>query len=390
MQGFFLKGVTLNENEALTLRAVQELCRKEIAPMAADVDEKERFPWEAIHKINDMGFNSLFIPEAYGGTPISKLAWLTIVKEISKACSSTGLIVATTAHCCYPIVLFGTDEQKKKFLPIFLKGAVGAFSLTESDAGSDAKSMKSVALKTSDGYILNGTKSFVTSGDVAEILTMFVKVKEKNEILGISPFVLTKDMTGLIVGKIQKKMGLRASQTADITIEDCYVPADHLLGSPRDGLGILLRCLNESRPNIAAQAIGTAEAAFEAAVSYANQRIQFGKQLIQHQGIQFMIAEMATDIQAAWQVLLHVARLIDQGQEDFATEASMAKLLAGEMSERVTSNAIQIHGGYGYCRDYPVERLYRDSRITQIYEGTNQIQKIVIGRHFSEKIKDML
>ena len=385
MQGFFLKGINLNENETLTLRAVQELCRKEIAPMAADVDEKERFPWEAIQKINDMGFNSLFIPEAYGGNPISKVAWLTIVKEISKACSSTGLIVATTAHCCYPIVLFGTDEQKKKFLPIILRGAVGAFSLTESDAGSDAKAMKSVALKTSNGYILNGTKSFVTSGDEAEIMTMFVKVKEKNEILGISPFVLTKDMAGINVGKIQKKMGLRASQTADISIEDCHVPADHILGSPKDGLGILLRCLNESRPNIAAQSVGTAEAAFEAAVSYANQRIQFGKSLIQHQGIQFMIAEMATEIQAAWQMLLHVARLIDQGQEDFSTEASMAKLLAGEMSERVTSNAIQIHGGYGYCRDYPVERLYRDSRITQIYEGTNQIQKMVIGRHFAQK-----
>ena len=385
MKDFFFRGVILTEDEALTLQAVQELCRKEIAPRAVEVDQSERFPWENIQKINEMGLNSLFIPETYGGNLVSKVAWLTILKEISKACPSTGLIFATTAHSCYPIVKFGTDEQKSKFLPFFLKGALGAFSLTESDAGSDVKAMKSVALKTSDGYVLNGTKSFVTSGNMADILTVFMRVKEKNEISGINPFIITKDMAGFKIGKIQEKMGLRASQTVDIVLDDCHVPADHMLSTPKEGFGILLRGLNESRPNIAAQAIGLAEAAFEAAVSYANQRVQFGKRLIQHQGIQFIIAEMATEIQAAWQLLLHLGRLIDQGQEDFSAEASMAKLFAAEVAERVASNAIQIHGGYGYCRDYSVERLYRDARITQIYEGTNQIQKIVIGKYFTER-----
>lgn len=385
MKGFFLKGVSLTEDEKLVLETVQDLCRKEIAPRAAQIDEEERFPWENIQKINEMGLNGLFVPEEYGGNPVSKIAWLVILKEISKACPSTGIIFATTSHCCYPIVQFGSHEQKEKFLPLFLQGALGAISITESHAGSDAKAMRTLALKTPDGYILNGTKTFVTSGDVADILTIFAKVKEKDRILGLSPFVVTKEMSGFGVGKVEKKMGIRASSTAEVILEECHVPADHLLGKPGKGFSILLSSLNSSRPNIAAQAVGLAEAAFEAAITYANQRIQFGKRIIEHQGIQFMIAEMATQIQAAWQLVLHVGRLMDQGHKDYSAEASMAKLLASEMAERVVSNAVQIHGGYGYCRDYPVERLFRDAKITQIYEGTSQIQKIVIGRYFMEK-----
>ena len=385
MKDFLLKGVTLNEDERLVFETVRDLCRHEIAPRAAEVDRLESFPWENIRKINEMGLNGLFIPEEYGGNPVSKIAWLIILKEISRACPSTGVIFATTSHCCYPIVQFGTNEQKKKFLPIILKGALGAFSITESEAGSDAKAMRALASKTSDGYVLNGRKTFVTTGDVADILTVFVKVKEKDEILGLSPFVLTKDLTGLSVGKKEEKMGLRASSTAEVILEDCRVPPDHLLGAPGEGFSILLRSLNSSRPNIAAQAVGMAEAAFDAAVSYANERMQFGKRIIEHQGIQFMIAEMATQLQAAWQLILYVGRLMEKGQEDYSNEASMAKLMASEVVERVASDAIQIFGGYGYCRDYPVERIYRDAKITQIYEGTSQIQKIVIGRYFTEK-----
>ena len=385
MKDFLLKGITLNDEEKLLLETVQDLCRKEIGPRAAEVDETETFPWENIKLINEIGLNGLFIPEDFGGNPVSKTAWLVTLKEISKACPSTGVILATTSHSCYPIVKFGTREQKEKFLPMFLEGALGAISMTESHAGSDVRSMRATAVKTADGYLINGTKAFVTTGDAADVLTIFLKVKEKDESLGLSPFIITKDMAGFSVGKKEAKMGVRASSTAEVILEDCHVPPDHLIGAPGQGFKILLDYLNDSRPNIAAQAVGVAEAAFEAAVSYANQRIQFGKRIIEHQGIQFMISEMATRIQAAWQSVLHVARLMDQGYEDFAAEASMAKLMASEVAERVASDAIQIHGGYGYCRDFPVERIFRDSKITQIYEGTSQIQKIVIGRHFTEK-----
>jgi acyl-CoA dehydrogenase len=380
-----LKGITLSEEEKLVVETVQDLCRKDIGPLAAEVDRDERFPWENIEKINEIGLNGLFIPEAYGGSPVSKTAWLVILRELSKACPSTAIIFATTSHCCYPIVKFGTHKQKEKFLPMFLEGALGAISMSESHAGSDVRSMKSTAIKTPDGYIVNGTKTFVTSGDTADLFSVFLNVRENGKALGLSPFVITKDMPGFSVGKKEEKMGVRASSTAGIVLEDCHVPEDHLIGVPGEGFRILLSYLNDSRPNIAAQAVGVAEAAFEAAVSYANERVQFGKRIIEHQGIQFMIAEMATRIQAAWQSVLHVARLMDLGHEDFSAEASMAKLMASEMAEKVTSDAIQIHGGYGYCRDYPVERMMRDSKITQIYEGTSQIQKIVIGRHFTEK-----
>jgi alkylation response protein AidB-like acyl-CoA dehydrogenase len=386
MKDFLLKGVTLNQEEKMILETVQDLCRKEIAPRAAEVDAEERFPWENIKKINEIGLNGLFVPEQYGGNPISKTAWLVILKEISKACPSTGIILATNSHCAYPVIHFGNAEQKQKFLPKFMEGALGAISMTESNAGSDVRSMRSTATRVRDGYVLHGTKAFVTTGDVADLLTIFVKVKEGDNILGLSPFMVSKKTEGFSVGKKEEKMGVRASSTVEVILEDCLIPEENLIGTPGQGFKILLDYLNDSRPNIAAQAVGLAEAAFEAAVSYANQRVQFGKRIIEHQGIQFMIAEMATQLLAAWQTVMHVAGLIDQGRKDFAAEASMAKLIASETAERISSNAVQIHGGYGYCRDYPVERLFRDSKITQIYEGTSQIQKIVIGRHFMEKL----
>jgi alkylation response protein AidB-like acyl-CoA dehydrogenase len=385
MKDFLLKGLALNEDERLIVETVQELCRKELSPRAAELDAQERFPWENIKKINEIGLNGLFVPKAYGGNPVSKVAWLVIMKEISKACPSTAIILATTSHCIYPIVEFGTHEQKEKFLHMVLQGALGAISMTESHAGSDVKAMRSTATKTSNGYRLNGTKALVTTGDVADILSVFVKVKEGDEILGLSPFVVTKDMKGFHTGKKEEKMGVRASSTAEVILEDVHVPADHLIGAPGQGFKILLDYLNDSRPNIAAQAVGIAEAAFDAAVAYANERMQFGKRIIEHQGIQFMIAEMATRLEAAWQSVLHVARLMDQGYKDFAAESSIAKLMASEVAEKVASDAVQIHGGYGYCRDYRVERIFRDSKITQIYEGTSQIQKIVIARQFTEK-----
>lgn len=385
MRDFLMKGIELTEDERLVLGTVQDLCRNEIAARAAEIDREERFPWENIQKINEIGLNGLFIPEPYGGNPVSKVAWLVILKEISKACPSTAIIFATSSHCCHPIVQFGTEEQKRRFLPVFLNGGLGAISITESHAGSDARAMRALALQRSDGYLLNGTKTFVTTGDVADLLLVFFQVKADDHELGLSPFVISKDMSGFSVGKIEEKMGIRASSTTEIIFEDCLVSSDRLLGEPGEGFRMLLNFLNSSRPNIAAQAVGMAEAAFEAAVNYANERTQFGKRIIEHQGIQFMIAEMATQIQAAWQMVLHVGRLMDQGHEDYSAEASMAKLMASEVAERVASDAVQIHGGYGYCRDYPVERMFRNAKITQIYEGTSQIQKIVIGRHFTTK-----
>jgi acyl-CoA dehydrogenase len=385
MRDFLLRGLSLSEEERLVFDTVRNLCRKEIAPRAAEIDREERFPWENIEKINEIGLNGLFIPEAYGGNPISKVAWLVILKEISKACPATGIVFATTSHCCIPIVQHGTEEQKNRFLPLFVKGALGAISMSESNAGSDVRAMRSQAVKTADGYVINGAKCFVTTGDVADVVIVFAKVKEGGEELGLSPFIVTKDTPGFKVGKKEEKMGIRGSSTTEILLEDCLVPADHMLAKPGEGFQVLLSFLNDSRPNIAAQAVAVAEAAFETAVDYANERTQFGKRLIEHQGIQFMIAEMATQIQAAWQAVMHAARLLDQGNHDVSLEASMAKLYASEVAERVASAAVQIHGGYGYCKDYPVERIYRDAKITQIYEGTSQIQKIVIGRRFTEK-----
>jgi alkylation response protein AidB-like acyl-CoA dehydrogenase len=233
--------------------------------------------------------------------------------------------------------------------------------------------------------MLNGTKTFVTTGDAADVLTVFFQVREGDAALGLSPFIISKGMSGFSVGKKEEKMGIRGSSTAEIIFEDCQASEDRMLGAPGQGFRILLTFLNASRPNMAAQSVGLAEAAFEAAVNYANERTQFGKPIIKHQGIQFMIAEMATQIQAAWQMVIHLGRLMDEGREDYAAEASMAKLFASEVVERVASDAVQIHGGYGYCRDYPVERMLRDAKIAQIYEGTSQIQKIVIGRHFTTK-----
>jgi len=379
------KGINLSEDEKLVLDTVEDLCRKEIAPRAAEIDEEERFPWENMEKINELGLNGLFIPEDYGGNPVSKTAWLTIIREISRACTATSLIFVTTSHCCYFIVHLGTHEQKERFLPLFLEGAIGALSITESGAGSDVKAIRTTAVKQSDGFLINGTKAFVTNGDVANILTVFARVVDNNETAGLSPFIISSDLPGFSVGKKEKKLGVRGSGTAEIILEDCKVSQNRLLGKPGEGFRALLNYLNDSRPNIAAQAVGLAQAAFDATVAYANQRIQFSRPIIRNQGIQFMIADMAAQIQAAWQMVLHVARLMDQGYQDLSTEASAAKLFASEVAERVASDAIQIHGGYGYCRDYPVERLLRDSKITQIYEGTSQINKIVIARRFIEK-----
>ena len=240
MRDFFLKGIRLREEEKLVLETVQDLCRKEIGPRAAEVDKEETFPWENIEKINEIGLNGLFIPEAYGGNPISKTAWLVILKELSKACPSTAIIFATTSHCAYPVVEFGTHEQKEKFLPMFLEGALGGISMSESHAGSDVRAMRSTAVKTAEGYRINGTKTFVTTGNVADVFSIFLKVKENDEILGLSPFVITKDMAGFSVGKKEEKMGVRASSTAGIVLEDVEVPADHLIGPPGDGFKILL------------------------------------------------------------------------------------------------------------------------------------------------------
>jgi len=385
MKDILMRSIEFSEEEKLVFETVQKLCREEIAPRASEVDREERFPWENIRKINELRLNNLFIPEAYGGNPISKTAWLAILKEISKACTSTGIIFATSAHCCYPIVDFASKEQKRRFLPTFLDGGLGAISITESHAGSEAKAISTSAVKRSDGYLINGTKMFVTTGDVADVIIVFCIAKDGTRTLGLTPFIVLKESPGLTIGKKEKKMGIRGSSTVQIIFEDCLVPHDHMMGEPGQGFKALLGFLNHSRPNIAAISVGLAEAAFEAAVNYANERIQFGKRIIQHQGIQFMIAEMATQIQASWQLVLHVGRLMDQGYKDFGAEASMAKLMASEVVEKVASNAVQIHGGYGYCRDYPVERMMRDAKITQIFEGTTQIHKMVIGRRFTKK-----
>lgn len=376
----------LDDEEALLLDSVRALARDRIAPRAAAYDRSGEFPWDNVEDINALGLNAMFIPEAYGGAALSYLVYLASVREISKACASTGVIWATNFHAMKPVIDIGSERLKQKFLPRMADGALAALCITEPTAGSDATGMQTRFTPDGNDIVVNGGKIFITNGGKADIYLVFGKWSEIEDAKGaITALVVEKGTPGFGFGKPEDKMGHRASSTASLAFEDCRVPRENLLGAPGEGLRILLASLNKSRPSVAAHALGIARAAFEEAVAYINQRRQSRRRIVEFQGIQFMLADMATDLAMCENWLWYVARLVDGGAADFNVEASMLKMRASDLAMRIATDAVQLHGGYGYIKDYAVERLMRDAKVTQIWEGTNQVHRQIIGRSFVER-----
>ena len=376
----------LTSEEQMLVASVRTLARDQIAPRADRYDRSGEFPHDNVSAINALGLNAMFIPEGNGGAQMSYAAYLECVREISKACASTGVIWATNFHAIKPVIDFGTDEQKKRWLPVMLGGGLASLTITEPSAGSDATGMKTEFRPDGDDIVVNGGKTFITNGAHADLYTLFGKWSAIADAKSaISVLVVEKGAPGLTVVREEDKMGLRASSTAALAFDNCRVPRANLLGTPGEGLKILLASLNRSRPSVAAHALGIARAAFEDAVGYINERRQSGRKIVEFQGIQFMLADMATDLAMCEAWLWHVARLVDGGAADFGVEASMLKMRASDLAMRIATDAVQLYGGYGYCKDYRVERLMRDAKITQIWEGTNQIHRQFIGRSFITK-----
>ncbi len=380
----------LSPEERLLLDSVRALAVNQIAPRAAAYDRTSEFPSDNVQAINALGLNAMFVPETYGGAGLSYAAYLACVREISKACAATGSIWATNFHALKPLIDFGTDEQKQRLLPRVAEGAIGALCITEPEAGSDATGMTTrFTPEGDDTIVVSGGKTFISNGSVADLYLVFGKWSEigasssdKNGRNAISALVIEKGTRGLGVLRLEDKMGLRAQPTAALAFDGCRVSRDNLLGNPGDGLKLLLAALNKSRPSVAAHALGIARAAFEDAVGYINERRQSGRRIIEFQGIQFLLADMATDLAMCEAWLWHVAGLVDSGASDIAIEASMLKMRASDLAMHIATEAVQLYGGYGYIKDYRVERLLRDAKITQIWEGTNQIHRQLIGRSF--------
>ena len=370
----------LNEEQEMIRDLVKQIAQEKVAPLAAELDEKGEFPWELMKLFAESDLFALFVPEEYGGLGKGVLDLCIVIEELSKACAGVSVSYAASALGTYPIILFGSEEQKRKYLPVIAKGEkLTAFALTESDAGSDAGGIRTAAVRDGDYYILNGNKQWITNGGEAEIYTVIALTDKAKGSRGASAFIVEKDTPGFGFGKKENKMGIRCSATRELIFNDCRIPKENLLG--REGMGFLvaMRTLDKSRPGVAAQAIGIAQGALDDAVKYARERIQFGKPISSFQGIQFMLADMATQIEAARALLYAGARYMDSGAKDISKISSMTKLFASDVAMKVTTDAVQIFGGYGYMKDYPVEKRMRDAKITQIYEGTNQIQREIIA-----------
>lgn len=370
----------LTEEQAALKRMVQEFAQKEIAPYAAKYDHSEEFPWQNVKQMGELGIMGLPIPEQYGGAGTDTVSYILAIEEISRACSSTGAILAVhTSAGTMPILLCGTEEQKQKYIPGLASGEkLGAFALTEPGAGSDASRVTTTAVLDGDDYVLNGTKCFITNGGMADVYSVFASVDKTKGVKGITAFIVEKDTPGFSVGKKEEKMGIRASSTTEIVFQNCRIPKTNLLGKEGEGFKIAMTVLDSARIGIGAQAVGIAQAAYEEALKYSKVREQFGKPISAQQAIAFMLADMAIEIEAARHLVYHAAMLKDAGLP-CGKEAAMAKTFASDTAVKVTVDAVQVMGGYGYSREYPVERLMRDAKITQIYEGTNQIQRVVIA-----------
>ncbi|KJR96059.1 MAG: acyl-CoA dehydrogenase [Peptococcaceae bacterium BRH_c4a] len=377
----------LTEEQKMMRDMVRRLAQNEIAPRAAHYDRTHEYPWENIRKMSELGLMGVPIPEEWGGAGCDFLSYIITIEEISRACGSTGVILAVhTSVGTMPVFLFGTEEQKKRYVPKLASGEmIGAFALTEPGAGSDSASISTTARLEGNHYIVNGSKIFISNGGAAGVYVTFVRtVPGSKGYRGISCLIVDKDTPGFSIGKMEEKMGLHGDHTAELIFDNAMVPRENLLGVEGDGFRVAMALLDGGRIGIAAQGLGIAQGAFDVALEYAKQRVQFGKPIIEQQAVGFMLADMATRIDAARMLVYRAARLKDMGLP-LSKEASMAKMFATDTAMTVTTNAVQILGGYGYCNEYPVERMMRDAKITQIYEGTNQIQRLVIAKNLSKE-----
>jgi len=370
----------LTDEQLMIQAMVREFARKELAPTAAERDKSKEFPAANLKKMAELGLLGMAIPPEYGGEGADSISYVLALSEIAYSCASTAVVMSVhNSIVCESIDRYGSEEQKKKYLRPLARGKIiGAFGLTEPHAGSDPSAQSTIAEQDGDDYILNGSKRFTTTGRNSGLVIVTAKTDESQRHKGISAFIVEKGVPGFSVGEDEDKMGLRASDTNDLLFDDCRVPAENLLGNEGDGFKLAMTALDSGRIGIAAQSVGVAQAAFDAAVKYAKQREQFGRKISKFQGLRWKIADMATEIEAAKQLMLSAAAMKDRG-ENYTRQASMAKLFASEMVNRVTAQALQIHGGYGFTKDYPVERFYRDARVFTIYEGTSEIQRVVIS-----------
>lgn len=376
----------LNDEQELLRDTIREFTESEIAPIAAELDEQEKFPEDLIPMLGEIGVMGIPIPEEYGGVGMGNFEYAMAVEEISKACASTGVTVsAHTSLCCWPIQEFGTEEQKQKYLPGLASGELlGAFGLTEPNAGTDAAMQASTAVDKGDHYLLNGSKIFITNGYYADVYVVFAMTDKSKGNKGITAFILEKGMEGFTFGSKERKMGIRGSATYELVFDNVKVPKENLLGEEGKGFKVAMATLDGGRIGIAAQALGIAQGAIDCASAYVKERVQFGRPISSFQNTQFKLAEMQTRVDAARYLVYRAACMKDAG-ENYSAEAAMAKLFASEAARDVTCQAVQLYGGYGFTREYPVERMMRDAKITELYEGTSEVQKMVIAARMGIK-----
>ncbi|HEY33449.1 MAG TPA: acyl-CoA dehydrogenase [Dehalococcoidia bacterium] len=372
---------SLTEDQKMLRAMVRDFAEKELEPIAAEIDEEARFPAESVQKAAELGLTGIGYPEEYGGSGGGTVEQAIVFEELARACAATSVIfVATNELAAYPLYAYGTEEQKQQYLVPLLKGdKLGAFGLTEAGAGSDVAAMAMTAARQDNGYILNGNKIFISNGAEADIIITFATVDRSQGYRGVTAFIVEKATPGFSVGKHERKMGIRAASATELVFEDCLVPVENRLGDEGRGFRIALETIDASRLGVAAQSLGIAQAAFEKSLSYSRERQQFGQSIASFQAIQWMLADMATQIDAARLLTHRAAFLKDQGLP-FIKESSMAKLYAAETAMFVTTKAVQIHGGYGYTKDFAVERYFRDAKIMEIYEGTSEMQRMTIAR----------
>ena len=377
----------LSKEHELLRKMYREFAQNEVKPLASELDEEERFPKETIPKLAKLGMLGIPFPKKYGGAGGDNLAYAICVEEIAKTCGTTSVIIcAHTSLCSYPIYAYGTEEQKMKYLPDLLSGRkLGAFGLTEPGAGTDASDQQTTAVLEGDHYVLNGVKCFITNATEAETFVVFAMTDKSKGNHGISAFIVEKDFPGFSIGKHEKKMGIRGSATSDLIFEDCIVPKENLLGQEGKGFKIAMGTLDGGRVGVAAQALGIGEGAIDEAIAYTKERVQFGKRISQFQNTQFQLADMKARADAAQLLVYRAACAKDDGDLKCGFYSSMAKLVAAEMASDVTRRAVQLFGGYGDTREYPVERMMRDAKITEIYEGTSEVQRMVIANNLGVK-----
>ena len=377
---------SLTEEHQLLRKMVRQLAEDVIAPRAAEIDEAAEYPWDVHEALKKADLLAIHVPEEYGGAGADRIAHSIVVEELARVCASSSLIVAGNKLGTMGLVLSGSEELKQRYLPLVARGeATFSYALSEREAGSDAAAMRTRAVRDGDSWVLNGSKCWITGAGVNTHYTVMASTDPSKGSKGISAFVVHADDPGLSVGTKERKLGIKGSPTCEIYFDDCRIPADRMIGEEGTGFITALKTLDHTRSMIGAQAVGIAQGALDAAVAYVKERKQFGKAVAEFQGVQFMLADMATDLAQCEAWMWHVARMIDEGESNFGIEASMLKMRASDLAMRITTDAVQLHGGYGYCRDYRVERLMRDAKITQIWEGTNQVHRQLIGRSFIQK-----